>query len=309
MSNPDRIDLNLLHLLRVLLDAGSVSLAAGRLRLSQPTVSEALSRLRAHFGNELFVREGRGFVPTLFARELVETMRPHLDGLFGAARAAVAFDPSVSRHVFRLGCTDAAAFAILPELSRTIRQEAPCCEIVVRTGDYRLLPGLLASGEIDAALGYLRDAAPNSAKIKVLRHSAWVVLRDKSQSPLGGLDDFCARPHVLVTPSGELSGFVDEGLAKHGRQRSVIMGVTAFALLLSILPGSDLLATVPEFVATKLASLGSLAIEPCPVAIPLVANSLAWRIVTDREPAERWFREEVTRIFNAATEAQLQDCR
>jgi LysR family transcriptional regulator, mexEF-oprN operon transcriptional activator len=295
--DPSRFDLNLLNTLTALIEESNVTRAAERLKLSQPTVSEALARLRAHFDDELLVRDGRALTPTPFALELITSLKPHLEGLLGAARSAAPFDPSTSSHVFKIGCTDAVAFAVMADLTQTLRREAPGCAMVVRTGDYRVLPGLLANGEIETALGFLRDAAPGTAKIKVVRHAPWVVLRDGSQPPLAGIDDFCERPHVLVTPLGDLSGFVDDGLKLQGRERQVRIGVSAFALLLSILPGSDLLATVPDFVAAKLAPLGGLAVDACPVAVPLVTNSLAWRAVVDRDPAERWFRAQVARAF------------
>lgn len=159
---------------------------------------------------------------------------------------------------------------------------------------------MLASAEVSTALGYLRDNPPATAKVRVLRHAPWVVLRDGTMPTVGGLDAFCARPHALVTPLGDLAGFVDEGLAARGRARRVAVGVTSFALLLAVLPGSDLLATVPDFVAHRLAALGGLAVEPCPVAVPLVTNTLAWRAATDGDPAERWFRGAVADAFAAA---------
>jgi LysR family transcriptional activator of mexEF-oprN operon len=137
----------------------------------------------------------------------------------------------------------------------------------------------------------------------VLRRSPWLVVRNASTLPVSSVDDFCARSHALVTPLGDLSGFVDAALAEAGRNRRVAVGVTSFALLLAVLPESDLVATVPDFVAHRLADLGGLAIDECPVAVPVVINSMAWRAAADRDPAERWFRQQIQRAFAAATPA------
>ena len=139
--------------------------------------------------------------------------------------------------------------AALPQLTAGLRRDAPGCDLVVRVGDYRSFPAMLAAAEVSTVLGYLRDDPPATARVRVLRHSPWVLLRDAAAAPVTGLDDFCARPHALVTPLGDLAGFVDEGLAKQGRQRHVALGVANFLLLLAVLPGSDLVATVPDFVA------------------------------------------------------------
>lgn len=294
------VDLNLLRLLVALVEERSTVKAGQRLFLSQSTVSGALGRLRGIFGDELLVRSGRALEPTARALELVALIRPHLDGLSVALSACSRFDPARDARTFRFGCTDAVALALLPQLTRTLRQEAPHCDLVVRIGDYLGLPAMLASAEISTALSYWRNGLPAAAKTQVLRHSPWVVLRDQAAAPVVDLDGYCARPHALVTPLGDLSGFVDEELARLGRTRRVAVGVANFSLLLSVLPGSDLLATVPDFVASRLAALGGLAVEPAPVAVPPVDNALVWRATADGDPAERWFRAQVRRLFAPA---------
>jgi len=52
------LDLNLLLVLDALYEEGTLTRTAQRLRLSQPTVSAALAKLRQVFGDELFIRAG-----------------------------------------------------------------------------------------------------------------------------------------------------------------------------------------------------------------------------------------------------------
>jgi LysR family transcriptional regulator, mexEF-oprN operon transcriptional activator len=292
-------DLNLLRALVVLIEERSTVQAARRLRLSQPSVSQALARLRIMFSDELLVRTGRNLEPTSRALELLDAVRPHLEGLDSALRATATFDPLVDRHLFHFGCTDAVALAVLPHLSSTLHRDAPNCDLMVRVGDYRTLPHMLASAEISTALAYLRNYPAAATKVRVLSNSPWVIIRDNAAPAVLGLDDFCRRPHALVTPSGDMAGFVDEGLGLQGRKRRIAVGVTSFTLLLGVLPGSELIATVPDFVAARLVAFGGLAVDPCPVAVPLVTNTLAWRAAADKDPAERWFRQQVISAFSA----------
>jgi LysR family transcriptional regulator, mexEF-oprN operon transcriptional activator len=297
MDSHSSIDLNLLRTLIAVVEEGSTVGAARRLFVSQPTVSGALARLRAIVGDELLVRNGRALEPTARALELIAAVKPHLDAIDVAFKAATPFDPSTAKRLFQFGCTDAVALAILPRLNQRLRTEAPNAGLSVRVGDFRVLPAMLATGEISTALAFLRDDPPATTKVKTLRHSPWVVLRDRQQPAVQGIDDFCSRFHALVTPSGDMTGFVDEALQQAGRTRKVALGVSSFALLLAALPGSDLIATVPDFVARRLAVLGGLAIDPCPVAVPAVTNTLAWRAAVDRDPGERWFRDLVQAAF------------
>ena len=56
----DALDLNLIPYLVALDDTRNVSRAGELLGVSQPRVSTALGRLRAYFGDPLFVRTSRG---------------------------------------------------------------------------------------------------------------------------------------------------------------------------------------------------------------------------------------------------------
>ena len=57
-------DLNLFVILNAIYTEGSLTKAAHVVGITQPAVSNALSRLREKFNDELFIRTGSGMVPT-----------------------------------------------------------------------------------------------------------------------------------------------------------------------------------------------------------------------------------------------------
>ena len=73
--NLNRIDLNLLVYLDVLLRERNVTQAANQLSLSQPAMSNGLKRLRDLFGDPLLVRTSEGMAPTERALELEPIIR------------------------------------------------------------------------------------------------------------------------------------------------------------------------------------------------------------------------------------------
>ncbi len=294
------LDLNLVNALVVIVEERSTTAAASRLGLAQSTVSGTLARLRDIFDDRLLVRDGQTMTPTARALEIVEACKPHIDALIAAVGENTPFDPLTAEQHFRLGCTDAVALSILPLLTQRLRVEAPLSNLSVRIGDYRVLPDMLATGEVQTVLAYLRDDLAPSTKIRVLKRTPWVVLRDSKQPKIYGVEDFCARTHVLVTPAGDLDGFVDEELARVGASRRVVLGLSSFALLQTTLLGTDLISTVPQFLAQAITKDGLLALDPCPVDVPSIKNTLAWRIVEDRNPAERWFRKLIAEVFKQA---------
>src|SRR3984957_19036048 len=75
------IDLNLLVALEALLSERQVTLAAGRVGLSQPAMSRALGRLRELFNDDLLVRSSTGLVLTRPAEDLAVELPRAMAGL------------------------------------------------------------------------------------------------------------------------------------------------------------------------------------------------------------------------------------
>lgn len=64
------VDLNLLTVFDAVMQEQNITRAAHSLGMSQPAVSNAVSRLKVMFNDELFVRYGRGIQPTARAFQL-----------------------------------------------------------------------------------------------------------------------------------------------------------------------------------------------------------------------------------------------
>jgi len=76
--NLRRIDLNLLVIFDALIEERNVTRAAQRVALSQPAFSNALSRLRHHLKDDLFIRRPEGMIPTPRALEIAPQIRAAL---------------------------------------------------------------------------------------------------------------------------------------------------------------------------------------------------------------------------------------
>ncbi|KJK03267.1 LysR family transcriptional regulator [Pseudomonas sp. BGr12] len=288
-----KVDLNLLIVFETLMHERSVTRAAEKLFLGQPAISAALARLRGLFDDPLFVRTGRSMEPTARAQEIFGHLSPALDSISTALSRAADFDPATSKAVFRIGLSDDVEFGLLPPLLRRLRSEAPGITLVVRRANYLLMPQLLSSGEISVGVSYT-DELPANAKRKTLRRSTWKILRADSIPGALTLDDYCARPHALVSYAGDLDGFVDQTLAEMDRKRQVVLAVPQFVGLAQLLAGTDIIATVPEYVALALTAAGGLRAEEPPFPTRLAELSMVWRGAQDQDPAERWLRSRIT---------------
>lgn len=287
------LDLNLLTVFATIMEERSVTRAGERLGLSQPATSGALARLRDTFRDPLFIRTGRSFEPTARALSLMERLAPAMAALSEAVAPAVPFDPVTDARDFRIASQDDIAIALLPRLMPMLAAEAPHCTLTVRRGDWKTIPQQFERAEVSAAIGFIADDLPANAKRRTVLTGHFVVLRaDSDPNPIT-LDAYCARPHVLVTPAGDLKGVADQALARLGRARRVVLGVTDFGILPSVLAGTDLVASVPHFVAETLAAQGGLRVDPTPFEPPAATISLAWRGATDADPGERWLRGRI----------------
>lgn len=288
-----RVDFNLLIVFETLMHERSVTKTAEKLFLGQPAISAALVRLRTLFNDELFVRTGRTMEPTTRALEIFSFLTPALDSISTALSTSQAFDPATATNIFRVGLSDDVEFSLLPLLLRRLRTEAPGVILVIRRVNYLLAPGMLASGEISVAVSYLDDLPANAKKKAVRRIRAKMLRADTAPGKLT-LDEYCARPHAIVSFAGDLNGYVDNELAKIGRSRKVVLAVPQFNGLGSLLAGTDILTTVPDYTAQYLAASGGLRIEEHPLSLPPGTLSMAWRGAQDNDPAEKWLRSRIS---------------
>jgi LysR family transcriptional regulator, mexEF-oprN operon transcriptional activator len=291
-----RLDLNLLPIFIALMRERSVTRAGRALFLSQPAASAALARLRAAFGDELFVRNGNALDATPRAEALMAELEPALRAVAGAVAGATPFDPATDARVFRIGWSDDVAIAAMPLLPR-LREAAPHCRFVLRAANFLTVPAMLDSGEIGTAVCFMGDDLPATAKQRVLLRGNYRVLRDAASPGPVDLDAYCARPHVLVTARGDLTGFADASLERLGRSRRVVLGLPDFGLLRQVLLGSDLLCTVSDALAEALVAQNGgerrLAADSLPFSREDWTVRMAWRGVLDHDPGEAWLRARI----------------
>jgi DNA-binding transcriptional LysR family regulator len=93
------VDLNLLVTLRALLTERNVTKAAGRLHLSQPSVSIQLGKLRRIFADPLLIAGPRGMLPTRRAVELLGPLQDALAGVERVLQPGAPFDPDWASRI------------------------------------------------------------------------------------------------------------------------------------------------------------------------------------------------------------------
>src|SRR5262245_10537736 len=125
MLNLRSVDLNLLPVFEAAYEERSLSRAAARLAMTQPAVSHALSRLRAVFEDELFIRQARGVAPTPVADQIYGKLRGALSSVREAVTESRGFDPATSRRSFFVAIPHPLGPLIAVDLRQRLTRAAP----------------------------------------------------------------------------------------------------------------------------------------------------------------------------------------
>ena len=293
----NRLDLNLLHVFDTIYREGSLTRAARALHLTQPAVSHSLSRLREHFDDPLFSRQGNQMVPTPLARRFLESMRPGLTQIQSAVNQFHAFDPANQRKTYSLALRDILESTFLPKLMGRL-ESYPELEIVSQRVPRRDMETQLAAGKLDFAVDVLLPVS-NQTGHELLRHDRLVVLARKGHPLTGGgltLDKYLEAKPVLVSSRSEGPGIEDFELSRFGVQRNIRLRCQHYYAACRVAEGTDLLLTMPENYARIIAERADIDILTTPADLPGIDVHLYWHKAYEREPALIWFREQLASI-------------
>lgn len=287
-------DIGMLRVFVLVYETGSVTLAAERLSITQPSVSYTLRKLRNHFGDVLFQRDGARLEPTPVAEELYPRLRRLLESMDEIMASSASFHPSTSRRHFRLRMTDVGIGGLLPRILQRIRHEAPHVALEVELLNLPSIVQELRSGSTDAAIFSTRLDAPDLLRETLFRQK-YIGICPVDHPRIGEtptLAEYEAEQHVTVAVSTGHTA-LDQKVRELGVQRTVALAVPTFSALPSLLEGTDLLSYAPTSVANRLVRQGGVRTFPLPFEVPV--SEIALYTVRRELPSAEfdWFRRTI----------------
>ncbi|KDC21141.1 LysR substrate-binding domain protein [Bordetella bronchiseptica E014] len=291
------VDLNLLVFFDALMTERHVTRAADRIAVSQPAMSNALSRLRMVFKDELFVRTAKGMEPTPRALELGESVHATLQQAARLMTSDIQFDPSSTQRQFSLRMSDLVGTLVLPALMARVDAAAPGLAIdTVHLSPEQTIEALEAD-RLDLAVS-MELQHTSAIRAEALFSDRMVCVLRKGH-PLAGrrltLKQFLAYRHVRVSMSPTDIRFVDSVLAGQGLRREVALNVTHWLLVPAVLRDTDLLAVMSERAAQRIAGPDTM-IRPLPFATSGFQWTLYWHRRYEHSRAHQWLREQVRAV-------------
>jgi DNA-binding transcriptional LysR family regulator len=293
----ESLALPLLPVFEVLVAERSVSRAAERLHVSQPAISRALGKLRAHFGDPLFIRTAKGMEPTPRALEIADGVTPALQQLRDATVPRSSLNHRTTKRTLRISMSDYESLVLLPKVFGRIADEAPGLKLaVVRTVTERARKAL-SSGEIDLFVGQQRaGTSPFFSQELFAEPFACLVRHDHPfacRAPT--LGRYCAARHILIFPggTGEMRGMVDRALQKMDRTRSVVLSLPHFLAAPHIMKAGDAVLTLPLGAALIYEKLLRLKRFHPPLRIERYSVAMLWHQRQHADPVAQWLRSAI----------------
>ncbi len=311
--NIQRVDLNLLVYLDVLLRERNVTQAAAQLNLSQPAMSNGLRRLREAFNDPLLVRTSDGMTPTERALELEPLVRDILSNVDKALQPTTDFSPADATRTFRIMASDYAESTLLPALLAKLRKQAPGISLDIMTpSDVSFLD--VERGKVDLVINRF-DSMPQSFHQNTVWTDSFSCLLSADNPLLENfnLDSYLEAQHVWVSKTGmgvgvgvnpedvQRLGWVDAAIAKLGKKRHITVFTRHYQAAMILAEQNDLVVTLPTLAAQLQHNNPRLVIKEPPLDIPPLELKLAWSPLLQHNPANRWLRQLIVETGREVT--------
>lgn len=286
------LDLNLLILFDTLMKTRSVNKTAEAIGLSQSATSGALARLRATFDDALFVRTASTMEPTPRALQLAPVVHRVVQTIQSEILQPPEFDPAQAQRSFTILTPDIGEVAFLPGVLRRLQHEAPGVQLRAVSRPRSVAGDALEKGEADLAVGFFPDLQKAGYFQQALFTNTYECVTCAHNTTVGErmtLKQYLTARHVVVRPDGR-EHLLDKFLDDKGWQRHVTLELSHFMSLLALLPGTDLIATVPQDIVTAVGRHIPLREIQLPFRPPQLQVQQFWHRRMQNDPASRWLR-------------------
>jgi len=296
-----RIDLNLLVALDVLLAERNVTRASERMHMTQSAMSGVLARLREHFGDPLLVPLGRSMQLTPRAQALVEPVRDIVLRIDTTLGTQADFDPASAERHFVIIASDYVSRIMLADVIRRIAALAPGLSFDVRPTS-EVMQAELEQGRADFVIMPAHLVAPDHPQ-EVLFEDTYKVLACLQHPQLQAgitIEQYHALGHVVYQNERGTNPWFEQWYAnQHGGTRRVEVITHSFTLIPRFIVGTQRITTIQTRLANQFAqSLAVQLMEP-PMETPRLTEVLQWHRLRDEDPAVQWVREQIASAAHA----------
>lgn len=289
-------DLNLFVIMNSIYTEGSLTKAAEVVGITQPAVSNALSRLREKFDDELFVRTGSGMIPTQKTENIIADIQNALQLMQKSVNQPDEFNPESSERTFRISLGDINEGRILASLLEKIGENAPHVSVESFYFARTDVPHALATNELSFAVD---PFIPNSKDIKSIKiFSDHFVIAHRANHPLVKIEDLnidklMELKYINISNRKRGASVIEMEMQKMQLRPEIALRSQHFLVTPEIVRSTDLVLLCVESFAKK----HGLSYVNLPFEAPPLEQYLIWHKSDDNDGSHVWMRGLIAEAF------------
>ena len=289
-------DLNLFSVFEVIYSERNLTKAAKVLGITQPAVSNALSRLRVMFDDKLFVRSAKEMLPTTVAQNIIGDARNALNLMRNTISESESFNPKTAKNTYKISIGDTSEYRLLPELIKQLNSSAPDIDVESYLTPRDDTPRELAGGNIDFAIDPPIHADPSLRHQKIYEDNYVLIVRNNHpivKRRKISLEEYLNLSHIHISKRREGLGHVDATLSRLGHSRRIGLRAQHYLVAPYIIEKSDLAITsIKSFARGR-----NLKTFKLPFDINPLVLHLYWHETRDLDPANQWMRKLILSAY------------
>ena len=289
-------DLNLFIVFEAIYNERNLTKAGKILGITQPAVSNALSRLRVIFEDQLFKRTSKGMIPTAVSQNIIEDVRNSLNLMRNTIAKSDSFNPKTAKNIFKISIGDTSEYRLLPELIQRLNKLAPDVDVESYLTPRADTPMGLASGNIDFAIDPPIHTDTSLYHEKIYEDDYVLVMRKNhpfSKKKRISLDDYLSLSHIHISKSSSGLGHIDLTLNRLGLARRIAVRAQHYLVAPYIIEQSDLAITsIKSFARGR-----DLKTFKLPFQITPLILHLYWHESKDMDASNIWMRELILNAY------------
>lgn len=298
---PDSLlDLNLLRVFMAIYRNGNITKAAEELSVTQSSVSQSLSKLRAHFDDPLFVKIATGVKPTQTATDLCTPIEEILTIAQTAFGQASHFEPATLKRTITICVSGVGEMVVIPPLLKALQREAPHCRLrTVNFADVDI-NSAMKSGEVDITI--TGEIKPHDDIFQQRLFTDTFAPIVNVNSPLPDtltLEQFRQQQLITPSPNRNQTPVLLSFLAEHGMTESALYASASRTILpLAVFLYPEVVCVVPAEAAKLYQQFEVARMLETDFEMPKMPICQYWHRVNAHTKYMRWLRGLIYRTLN-----------
>ena len=287
-----KLDLNLLTVFEAVYEERSQQKASERLYMSQPAISNAISRLRHLVGDRLFFGS-RTIQATPKADDLYTQIHQALNLIRAEFFAKEAFDPQSTKRTFTIAIAYGGGYLLGAEIFKRIQAAAPNARMVISHVDpLSEVPRLLREQKIDVAITKSNLVDPMLEIEFCLDFKIAVAVRKDhpriTQDPT--LEELLQEKYIWVHDSTHESEVPEFQEFIRKAEAATQLEVPSVPMVPVLLSQTDLVALMPWSFVERMKSCYPIQAYELPFKQLSNHSVMTWHRSFSQDPALTWFR-------------------